>query len=145
VGGGNLLDSIRDAIVAEGLQQRVLFADEVSQEKMKHYFASADIFVYASKEDFRATVVTEAMYLGLPVVAVRSGGTQERVMDKVTGLLVPEQEEMFMNAVKRLLEDPKKSDAFGRSGKLFAEEHYTNPKSVDALIGVYERAMKNEE
>lgn len=142
VGGGNLLDSIRDAIVAEGLSRRVLFSDEVPQERMKHYFSAADIFVYASKEDFRATVVTEAMYFGLPVVAVRSGGTQDRVMDKVTGLLVAEREDVFMEAVQNLLKDPQKAEAFGRSGRAIVQEQYTNVKSVDMLIGVYERARR---
>lgn len=142
VGGGNLLDSIRDAIIAEGIQERVLFADEVPQERMKHYYAAGDIFVYASKEDFRATVVAEAMYAELPVVAVSSGGSRERVADKVTGFLVSEQADAFAGAVERLLEDPVKMSAFGHSGRILIEESYTVKKNVDALFGAYERAMQ---
>lgn len=142
VGGGELLDSIRDSIVREGLQERVFFSDEVPKEKMKHYFSAGNIFVYASKEDFRATVVTEAMYAGLPVVAVASGGAQERVLDKVTGFLVDEREENFMEAVRILIKDPERARSFGRSGHTFSQENYMNKKSVDALVEVYKEVIK---
>lgn len=142
VGGGDMLDFVRDTIIEEQLQERILFADEVSQKKMKHYYAVADVFVYASKEDYRATVVAEAMYAGLPVVAVRSGGSRERVMDKVTGLLVAEQEDAFLGAVARLLEDPDRAKALGQGGRLSIEQHATIDKVVESLLEVYDRARK---
>lgn len=145
VGGGNLLDGIRDSVIAEGLQERILFADEVPRTRMKHYYSAGDIFVYASKEDFRATVVAEAMYAGLPVVAVASGGARERVANNVTGFLVSEQADAFSGAVERLLKDPVKGKSFGHSARILIETSYTNEKTTDALIAVYDRVMRSEE
>lgn len=142
VGGGNLLDSFRDDIVAKGLASRVLFADKVPWEKMKHYYAAGNVFVYASKEDYRATVVAEAMYAGLPIVAVRSGGARERVVDGVSGVLVAEQSDAFLGAVWRLLEDPVRARTLGQGGRFAIETKHTNAKTVDALLKVYESVLK---
>lgn len=150
VGGGDLLEFFRTEILARGLQNRVFFTEEVSKYEMKHYYDAGDVFVYVSKEDFRATVVAEAMCAKLPVVAVRSGGSQERIIDGVTGFLTKEFDEKneFSDKIEYLLENEEVSNAFGRAGRRHMMREYTNSLCTDALLAVYEYALnkkKNKE
>ncbi|QQS61681.1 MAG: glycosyltransferase [Candidatus Moraniibacteriota bacterium] len=142
VGGGNLVDFFRTEVVARGLGNRVFFAEEVPKYDMKHYYACADVFVYVSKEDFRAVVVEEAMYAGLPVVAVSSGGAQERIIDQVTGFLASDAKESseFSDAVEHLLDNEEKAKSFGKAGHLYAEEHYKSSLCAKSLVEVYEKS-----
>lgn len=144
VGGGDLLEFFRTEILAKGLQDRVFFTEEVSKYEMKHYYDAGDIFVYVSKEDFRATVVAEAMCAKLPVVAVRSGGSQERIIDGVTGFLTKDldKENEFSRKVEYLLENEEVACTFGIAGYRHMMKEYTNALCVDALLGVYEYALK---
>ncbi|HEV2786299.1 MAG TPA: glycosyltransferase, partial [Solirubrobacteraceae bacterium] len=52
-------------------------------------YASADIFLFASRTDTFGPGVLEAQASGLPVVAVAAGGPAEIVSDGRSGLLCP--------------------------------------------------------
>ncbi len=147
VGGGDLLEFFRTEILAKGLQNRVFFTEEVSKYEMKHYYDAGDIFVYVSKEDFRATVVAEAMCAKLPVVAVRSGGSQERVIDGATGFLTGDfntKKNEFSDKVEYLLENEEVAHNLGMSGHQYMMREYTNALCVDALLSVYEYTLNKK-
>jgi len=50
-------------------------------------YSSADIFVFPSTTETLGLVLIEAMASGLPVVAARSGPTEEQLKHRVTGML----------------------------------------------------------
>ena len=52
------------------------------------YYASADLFAFASLTETFGNVVLEALATGLPVVAIRAGGVGEIVRSGETGILV---------------------------------------------------------
>ena len=59
----------------------------------------------------------EAMALRRPVIATRTGGLPEVVVEGETGLLVPIGDERALaDAIRRLVEDPALSDQMGRAG-----------------------------
>jgi len=59
----------------------------------------------------------EAMALRRPVIATRTGGLPEVVVEGETGLLVPIGDERALaDAIRRLVEDPVLSDQMGRAG-----------------------------
>jgi hypothetical protein len=92
--------------------------------------ASSDVFVLPSLADSMPLVVLEAMLAGKPVVATRSGGAAEMVVDGETGFLVPVGDPAALaRAVLALLEDPERMTAMGRRGKerartVFGQEQY---------------------
>ena len=59
-------------------------------ESLKTYMQKAKAFVFAAEEDF-GIVVVEAMACGTPVIAFKTGGASETVVDGKTGILFPEQ------------------------------------------------------
>jgi len=78
------------------------FLGEVSDKEKFRLMAGAKAFIFPSEfEDFGITPV-EAMAVGTPVIALRSGGVQETVIEGKTGIFFNEPTvESLINAIKR--------------------------------------------
>jgi glycosyltransferase involved in cell wall biosynthesis len=73
------------------------FVGEVADEEKFSLLASAKAFIFASyDEDFGITPV-EAMGVGTPVIAYRSGGVKETVIDGKTGIFYDENSPESLN------------------------------------------------
>lgn len=83
--------------------KNVEFVGEVDDEKKFELMSQAKAFVFASyDEDFGITPV-EAMGVGVPVVAYRSGGVKETVIDGKTGVFFDENTPESLNkGIERL-------------------------------------------
>jgi glycosyltransferase involved in cell wall biosynthesis len=64
--------SLRDRVRDRGVEGSVTFAPAPTEEALKAYYASADIFVVASEHEGFCVPVVEAMALALPVAGFRS-------------------------------------------------------------------------
>jgi glycosyltransferase involved in cell wall biosynthesis/SAM-dependent methyltransferase len=93
--------------------------------------ASSDVFVLPSLADSMPLVVLEAMLAGKPVVATRSGGAAEIVLDGETGFLVPvDDPPALARAVLALLGDPERMAAMGRRGRERAEAVFSHERFI---------------
>lgn len=81
----------------------------------------------------------EAMAMGRPVVAARSGGLGELVVDGETGVLVPPGDARALrDAIAALLSDPSRREAMGRAGSERAAL-YSAAEIVPRVERVYHR------
>jgi glycosyltransferase involved in cell wall biosynthesis len=120
---------------------KVIFPGVVSSEVKKNYYAAGDIFVYASKSETQGMILTESMYSGLPVVAVRATGVKDIVEDRKTGFLVSENKDEFSDAVQKLIDDADIRRKFSEEAKRVAKEKYTSLVCADKMVRVYEKAI----
>lgn len=83
-------------IVGDGLERKELeglaggtveFLGSVSDEELSRVYAGAKALVFASEEEDFGIVPVEAMGHGVPVVAYKSGGVPETVIQDKTGVL----------------------------------------------------------
>jgi glycosyltransferase involved in cell wall biosynthesis len=82
-------------------------------------------------------VALEAMAMGRPVVAARSGGLGELVVDGETGVLVPPGDAPALrDAIAGLLAEPARREALGRAGTERAAS-YSAPHVVPRVERVY--------
>jgi glycosyltransferase involved in cell wall biosynthesis len=81
--------------------------------------AALDVFVLPSiLPDSFPTVILEAMTAGKPVVATRSGGASEMVLEGETGFLIPiENIEKGIEALEKLIQDTELRQRFGKAGR----------------------------
>lgn len=117
----------------------VYFAGVYSRSAMPSALASANIVVVPSlwEEPF-GTIVCEAMAAGKPVVAYRSGGIVETIIDGETGLLVPKGDvARLAEAIFTLASDAELCSHLGHSAKQRAREHFTWDKAVGKLNAIY--------
>lgn len=79
----------------------------------------------------------EPMARGRAVIASRTGGLPEVVVDGETGLLVPPGDEMSLtNALRTVLADETARDRWGRAGRERAVELFGRERQLDALTRV---------
>lgn len=143
-GDGNLTKNLKELVDRSSVAGQVIFSGFVSNEIKKDYFAAGDIFVYASKSETQGMVISEAMYFGLPIVAVRATGVEDLVMDGASGLLVSENKEEFAKALEKLVDDKELRKRFSENAKKIARENYTAPVCAKKMIEIYEKTIKKK-
>jgi glycosyltransferase involved in cell wall biosynthesis len=102
------------------------------------FYNAADIFVLPSLLEPAAVVLGEAQACGLPVVATNTGGTPERVKDRVTGLLVPpESPKELANAINSLLCNTKLRFKMQQEARNYILEFFDWDMIVSKIIQIY--------
>lgn len=141
-GDGNLGEKLRAYAKEQGLSGRIIFAGFVPNDVKKDYYAAGDIFVFSSISETQGMILTEAHYMGLPIVAVNATGTRDIIRNGETGFLVEENEEKFSEAVIKLVEDADLRKKFGENAKRIAKENYTASICAQKMLAVYESLIK---
>ncbi|MCL2763705.1 MAG: glycoside hydrolase family 99-like domain-containing protein [Treponema sp.] len=76
-------------IINESKYKEYLILTKKWEEDNMMYFSAADIFLLTSREDPFPSVVLEAMYSHLPVIAFEGGGGYVEIINKNNGYIVP--------------------------------------------------------
>jgi glycosyltransferase involved in cell wall biosynthesis len=110
-------------------------------------YALADVVVVPSVwPEPLSRVILEAMAAGRPVVATRTGGSPEAVVDGVTGLLVPRSHpKALADAVVGLLTDDERRKAMGQAALKRAHEFFSAARNLENLIEFYRRSPSEPE
>lgn len=141
VGGGYLLEKLKKFAVENNISDKVIFTGEAGREETKNYYAAGDIFVYASKSETQGMIVSEAMYCGLPIVAVNATGICDLVENNINGFLVPENDQDFINAVERLAVDKELRSRFGKESAKIARGKYTDKICAEKMLELYRKTI----
>jgi glycosyltransferase involved in cell wall biosynthesis len=121
-GAGAAQREIRELFMAFG--ERVRWAGVVTPEVLRQLYRAADLYVWPAVKEAFGMAFIEAQAAGLPVVAGRSGGIPNIVIDGETGLLTREGDaRAFTEAVGSLLRDPVRRAEMARAAARFAEQH----------------------
>jgi len=112
-----ILVEIKKEIRDKSLETRVTYLG--FREDIPKVMAALDVFVLPSiLPDSFPTVILEAMAAGKPVVATRSGGASEMVLEGETGFLIPiENIEKGIEALEKLIQDTELRQRFGKAGR----------------------------
>jgi glycosyltransferase involved in cell wall biosynthesis len=103
-------------------------------------YASADLFLFASRTDTFGQVLLEAQASGLPVVAVAEGGPCSIVEDGVTGRLVAAEVTGLADAVVELAGDPGARARLAAAARASVAER-TWDRALERLAEGYRRAL----
>jgi glycosyltransferase involved in cell wall biosynthesis len=123
-----------DLVNELGLQSCVRFLGYRSD--VAQWLPQLDAFVLPSTSEGFPLVVLEAMACARAVVATRCGGTDEMLVDNLSGLLVPVRDpEAIARGICELLCDDGRRTAMG----VAARRHLQREFSVDAMLQKYER------
>lgn len=113
---------------AQGLP--VTFLGFVPDEELSHYYQLADVFVMPALDlpynvEGFGIVYIEANAFGKPVVAGKTGGVEDAIIDGQTGFLVdPRDQKMLAQAVERLLADEQLARKLGTNGFKRVKEQF---------------------
>ena len=140
-GDGPELDSLKSLARELGIAGQVTFPGRADHAAVVRYMKGCALFVLSSRADEGLPVVcAEAMGAGCAIVATRSGGAPEAVLDGQTGLLVDrENVEQLAAAMQRMIADPALRERLAAAGKARAAE-FAWPKITQQYLDAYAAA-----
>lgn len=124
----------QNAKVKSAIQNsKIKFVGEIEDEEKYQLMAGAKAFLFAAEdEDFGITPV-EAMACGVPVIAYRSGGVVESVVEGKTGIFFDELKvESLKKAIEQLNNVTISSATCKKRAELFSKERFK--KEIEQFV-----------
>jgi phosphatidylinositol alpha-1,6-mannosyltransferase len=114
-----------------GVAESVVFAGEVTDEELPAYYAACEVFIMPNRQlgpdiEGFGIVYLEAGAVGKPVIGGISGGTEDAIIEGVTGLRVDGASvDAIAKAALFLLTEPEKAKAMGENGRRRVEREFS--------------------
>jgi glycosyltransferase involved in cell wall biosynthesis len=140
VGEGDEERSLQRLAAQLEIADRVRFVGPVPHQAVGCWYRAADLFVFPSVSETQGLVVLEAMAHRLPVLAVRSVGTSDFIVDGVSGALANDAENDFVQRLLTLLRDGASLHRYAEQGRVRAMQ-MTAEASAARLLEAYERLL----
>jgi glycosyltransferase involved in cell wall biosynthesis len=132
---GNYIDSLKELIVAYGLEGKVDFPGTVTDGTLKSYYLVSDLFVTASEHEGFCVPLIESMAMTLPIVSYASSAISETVGE--VGLVWDERDpNLLAESIDTLMKDQAARAAIGHLGRRRYEEVFTNGKLEERFWSV---------
>lgn len=109
VGTGYAADAMKELVEEKCLEKQVTFVGNITdREKMKKYYAAADLFLFPSLYDNAPLVVREAAALNTPAVMVKGATASTIISDDTNGFLINNDIKDFEQKLRELIADPQR-------------------------------------
>ena len=145
VGSGSLEKSLRLQVANLKLQDKVRFLGLKTQNEIKELFQGATVLVQPSimarngDRDGIPNVILEAMALGTPVISTNFSGIPEAVVDKQTGVLVPEKDSLALaDAIENLWKNVSLKEKLVKNSRELVEKKFDVEKNTEDLIRIFQ-------
>jgi len=127
--------SLRKKVEDLNLKDKIIFAGKVSDEALKAYYLSADVFMTTSMHEGFCVPLIEAMSMKIPIVAYASSAITETV-GKV-GLVWDEHNpELLAASVDRIVKDEEVRVSLGEMGWRRYHTLFTNSRIEERFMEV---------
>lgn len=125
-----------------GIENQIIFTGELVNPRPA--YMAMDILAMTSiqPEPFGG-VVSEAMSLGLPVIATDVGGSQEQVVDGVTGLLIaPGDPTALADSIEKLMDNPELRRQMGAAAAERLRNKFSLAEMTRKIEQVFSEALE---
>ena len=102
VGGGPVLDSLKELAVSLDIADSVIFTGLIPWEEIPYYYHITNMFVNASKSETQGLTYVEALASGVPNLVLNDLCIEDVIIDGYNGFLF-ENEEEFVNKMEYCL------------------------------------------
>ncbi len=114
VGTGYAAEAMKELVSEKGLDSKVTFVGNITdREKIKIYYAAADLFLFPSLYDNAPLVVREAAALHTPAVMVKGATAATILKDGENGFLIDNNLTSFEDKLRELIADPARVHRVG--------------------------------
>lgn len=122
--GSGPLDADLRALASSLMPQRTVFAGFVHPSELPAFYAACDLYAHVSSYEPHSLAVSEANYMGLPIIvskACGSYGPTDDVQPGRNGLVYPTASITGLaGAIEHLARDPKTREKFGDASRHYA-------------------------
>lgn len=132
VGQGPYREHLESLVAKHNLHESITFIGRIQYADLPRYICCGDIFAMPSRSRLMGLeveglgiVYLEASSCGLPVIAGKSGGAPDAVVDGTTGVVVDgEDDKQIAQEVIKLFNDPVASSAMGSRGRQWIVDNW---------------------
>lgn len=104
----------------KNLPRHVEWVAPVSKDRLREYYADADVFVFPTYFEGRALVVSEALSAGLPVITTPASGTDDLIDDDCGRLIPAGNLEALVGCLRWFDKNRERIPAMSQAAKLHA-------------------------
>ncbi len=138
----------KDRIEYSGVPANVTVVRHLPPVELRNYYAQANFVVLPvvpSVASFGGTAALEAYSMGIPVIANRSPGLMDYVIDGETGILVePGDKAALREAIEYLITNPDEARRMGRNARLAVERELNMDCYVQRLAALIDSVAMRE-
>ncbi len=127
IGDGKQLKQLKRLAEIKGISDKVQFCGKLNYAEYRNTLLETDILLYPARWQVPFPMpVVEAAANGIPCVAFNCGSIGENLLNDVTGILVkPNDNNEFLNATAKLLDDYKLRLTLGENAKRFVASRFS--------------------
>jgi glycosyltransferase involved in cell wall biosynthesis len=151
VGDGPERESLEQLTDRLEIRDRVTFVGAIPPADVGRWYRRAAVLLFPTVTDWKGEqegfgmVLVEAMHAGVPIVASRSGGIPDVILDHETGRLVPERDVgAIADAVAGLVADPDLRARLTRAALDDVQRRFAPTAIAERFESVYTRAVASE-
>jgi alpha-1,3-rhamnosyl/mannosyltransferase len=132
---------VKMQVQALGLERRILFRHEVSNQDLPGLISGARVFVFPSLHEGFGLPPLEAMACGAPVACANTSSLPEVVGDAAV-LFDPRDESSIVNALTRVLHDSSVRETLRTKGLVQARQ-FSWERTARETLDVYRKVSEN--
>lgn len=132
IGEGPYREHLESLVSKLNLQESVNFIGRIQYSQLPKYFCVGDVFAMPSRSRLAGLeveglgiVYLEASACKLPVIAGKSGGAPDAIVEGITGVTVDGRDTAEVTqALQKMFDDPTKARAMGEAGREWIIENW---------------------
>ena len=144
LGTGPEIASLRKQTAQNRIVDSVIFEGAMNQDRIRTFYAIADLFCLPSFAEGLPVVLMEAMAMGIPCVSTQITGIPELIRSGTDGLLVaPSDLDALVAALAKLMDDATLRQRFSNNGRKRILKQYDLHRNVKELAAHFAERIKN--
>ena len=144
VGEGDAEPELRAIVRRDQLESCVTFRGPVPREKIAAEFSAADFLVLTSDYEGYPRVLMEAAAAALPIVATAVSGSDEAIINEVSGYVVPiRARDALVEKLKLLVEEPARRFEMGSKARQHVREQLDPSMNAPRQLAIWKKAAAN--
>jgi glycosyltransferase involved in cell wall biosynthesis len=121
----------------------VIFTGKIDRELLISYYAKALCVVFPSIDEPFGIVPIESQAAWTPVIATKSGGPMETIVDGESGFLInPDSSDDLVDKLLYFLENPLKAESMGISGRKNISNKFSWDTASEQILEVFTRHIR---
>jgi glycosyltransferase involved in cell wall biosynthesis len=127
-----------------GLENRVLFLNNVAEEELASIYKACNVCVFPAEQTW-GLVVTEAMAAGKPVIISQKAGVSEIIENNVNGIVIDDETpEILAAEIKKLIDNPTLALKMGENALRYVRDNLSWERYARNMEKVFNRVISRD-
>lgn len=138
-GSGDMVSVLKQIVIDEGISSQVTFTGVLDRKQVLDQMLNCNVFVLPSLHETFGVVLIEAMAVGKPVIATRSGGPETFVHAENGLLISPGNSNELSKAMEFFYRKERTFDSSAIRNEVL--QHFGSKKVATSLINIYSKVI----